>query len=111
MVVRSLSRYFHLGLDDWRPSGMPAPAEPLIEGFPSEASAEEIILSSIAFTYQVAFDSRKLKLSPQTFEEQREGYPPRREFQSYKVVSPEAWKKAGRELLTLGFQGNHAGIP
>lgn len=105
MVVRSLSRHFHLGLDGWRPCGVPAPAKPLIDRLPPGASAEEIVLHCIAFTYEVESDSRTLKSSPSTFEAQREGYPPRREFPSYRVALPEAWERAGEALSTLGFRG------
>ncbi|MDD5206813.1 MAG: 4-phosphoerythronate dehydrogenase PdxB [Desulfobacterales bacterium] len=103
MVVRALSRFFNLGLDQWRPDHMPAPEKPVIENIPSGA-AEQIILACVEATYDVESDSRRLRQSPETFEEQREHYPLRREFPSYVVADPHAWEKAETQLEVLGFK-------
>jgi erythronate-4-phosphate dehydrogenase len=102
-VVRALSRFFHLGLDQWRPDHVPGPKKPVIETIPS-GTAEQIILSCVESTYKVETDSRRLKRSPETFEEQRENYPVRREFSSFMISDPLAWEKAGTQLDDLGFQ-------
>jgi erythronate-4-phosphate dehydrogenase len=104
MVVRELSRFFRLGLDEWFPEDLPEPEEPVIDVDPSY-DAEQVILSCIESTYRVESDSERLKSSPDTFEAQRENYPMRREFSSYRVGDPQAWKKAGRQLEDLGFKG------
>jgi erythronate-4-phosphate dehydrogenase len=103
MVVRALSGFFHLGMDQWFPEGLPEPGEPLVHIDPSQ-TPERMILSCIESTYRVESDSDGLKRSPGTFEAQRENYPPRREFSSYRVATPQAWEKSGGQLEVLGFK-------
>jgi len=102
-VVRALSRFFQLGLDEWRPDCMPEPEKPSIDSIP-HGTVEQIVLSCAESTYNVESDSRRLRQSPETFEEQREHYPLRREFPSYIVSDRYAWEKAGSQLSDLGFK-------
>ena len=102
VIVRAVSRHFGLGLDAWQPQDLPSPA-PISDRLPSGASTEEVLLSCIELTYNVADDSRRLKESPGDFERQRENYPVRRDFPFHRIRSPEALEKAGKELKDLGF--------
>lgn len=102
-VVRALSRFFNLGLDEWRPDHIPEPEKPIIDTIP-HGTAEQIILSCVESTYKVESDSRRLRQSPETFEEQREQYPLRREFPSYIVSDRYALETAGSSLSDLGFK-------
>ncbi|RJR32702.1 MAG: 4-phosphoerythronate dehydrogenase PdxB [Desulfobacteraceae bacterium] len=102
-VVRALSRFFHLEIDDWLPDHLPGPEKPLIDKVP-DGTAEQIVLSCVESTYRVESDSRRLRQSPETFEGQREHYPLRREFSSYAVSDRRAWEKAGSLLSNLGFK-------
>ena len=103
MVVQALSRFLSLGIDDWYPPSIPAPAQHFIDTRTYGDKLEEVVLKCIESTYRIEEDSRKLKASPETFEEQRNQYPPRREFSAYTVIIPSALSLARDRLLALGF--------
>jgi erythronate-4-phosphate dehydrogenase len=104
MSVRSLSRFFCLGLDDWKPSGIPVPDNTLITLSDKSAPAQENLARAIISTYNIMEDDRRIRMSPGTFEEQRANYPLRREFDSYSVRPANKNNDTKRILRRMGFK-------
>jgi erythronate-4-phosphate dehydrogenase len=104
MSVRSLSKFFGLGLDDWKPSGIPVPDNTLITLADKSASAQENLARAIRPTYNIMEDDRRLRMSTGTFEEQRANYPLRREFDSYSVRLLNSDSDSKRILRRIGFK-------
>jgi erythronate-4-phosphate dehydrogenase len=103
-AVRAVSRFFGLGIDDWTPSAVEPPANPVIELDGAGRSEESILSQAVMATYEIEQDDAALRRNPQLFEQLRGDYPVRREFDSYTVraslVSPKTLKK----LQLLGFK-------
>jgi erythronate-4-phosphate dehydrogenase len=104
MSIRSLSRFFGLGLDDWKPLGIPEPENTLITLAEKFASAQENLARAIISTYNIMEDDRRLRMSPETFEDQRANYPLRREFDSYSVRLVDKNNDSKRILRRMGFK-------
>lgn len=101
MSVKAVSKFFALGLDRWYPENIPnAPASELT--LSCQGAFTEKIFSQVSlFAYNIMQDSRMLKSSPETFEEQRGGYPIRREPLALKIkTTNEACKTV---LEKLGY--------
>lgn len=104
MSVRSLSRFFGLGLDDWKPSGIPVPENTIITLADKSAPAQENLARAIISTYDIMEDDRRLRMSTGTFEDQRADYPLRREFDSYSVRLVHKNSDTKRILRRMGFK-------
>lgn len=102
--VRAISRFFSLGIDEWEPSGVEPPEQPIIEVDGQNRSAESVLAEVIRSTYEIESDDAALRDNPQLFEQLRGDYPVRREFGCYSVramnVAPETLEK----LEKLGFK-------
>ncbi|MGA9575957.1 MAG: DUF3410 domain-containing protein, partial [Lysobacterales bacterium] len=83
--VRAISRFFNLGIDDWEPRGIEAPANPVIELSGYKQSKEQVLAEAILSTYDIENDDKALRDTPGLFEQLRGDYPVRREFDSYSV--------------------------
>lgn len=102
MSVNALAEFFGLSdrLRRWYPADVPLPASRALR-CPETGTREAKLLAVVARSYDVAQDSLRLKSSPATFEEQRGGYPLRREFPAFTVAGGDP---ATREILKkLGF--------
>lgn len=101
MAVRSLARFFDLPLTSWYPSEVPRPQHPVIDlsGVPEK----EQLPAAILHTYTVLEDDKRLRLSPDTFETQRENYPVRREFPAYTVKNHTPVPVHEEKFRKLGF--------
>jgi len=128
-VVRTVSRFFKLGIDDWYPGSLPGPetgaaihgawsvehgagsmeggAGSMERGARSmegrEWSVENLVKEVILRTYPIGKDSEKLKESPERFEELRNNYPVRREFGYYRVDGSGLTDETQRLLMEMGF--------
>lgn len=102
MVVRSLSRFFNLPLADWYPDNISLPDQAVID-LSDKKDEMDILFSAIEATYKVEDDSRHLRKSPDTFEKQRDSYPPRHEFTSYRVLTGVAPSPVKKALTDIGF--------
>lgn len=71
-IVRSLSKFFNLGLDNWTPDT--SEYQGFLLNYDNVADFE-----SVTQSYNVLADSQLLKSSPEKFEYFRENYPTRRE--------------------------------
>jgi erythronate-4-phosphate dehydrogenase len=104
IIIRELSRHFGLGIDDWEAGSLP---EPLTHEIPidcNDLSDEEVIGKAVLATYDVLEDDLRLRKTPHQFEELRETYPPRREFNAYTLVLNNAQKDLKRKCRKLGFK-------
>lgn len=91
-------------LRDWKPGKLPLPAQELdfrIDG--KGMSEEEIISEAVLYTYDVLWDSGKLRSHREDFEKLRGEYQIRREFPAFTVHLHEEGTAAAAKLEALGF--------
>jgi erythronate-4-phosphate dehydrogenase len=103
--IHELCRFFGLDiLPDHYLAAVPPPPFPVaftVDG--SGKTPEEVFYEAVMHTYPVMEDSRRLKQSPETFEEQRGNYWNRREFGSYTLRPDGADADVVDGLRKLGF--------
>ncbi len=107
MSVQACSRFFGLGIDDWAPAEVPRPANPAIACDCAGRSGEAIAAELVRATYDIVADDRRLRASPETFEQQRGAYPLRREFPAYTVALTHAAPAVSEMIAQMGFQVSH----
>mgnify|MGYP001031071162 CR=1 FL=1 len=103
MAVRSVGRFFGLGLEKWHPSALPGKKEKTIL-LEKEGYTDELIRNAILSTYKIEEDSNRLKRSPGEFEQQRNNYPVRREFGYYQIKTEHPDHQLKKRLSALGFR-------
>lgn len=103
MSVQAISRKFNLGIDHWECQQVELPASTTIFIDGAGKTEQEILAEAILATYPIWEDSKRLKQSPETFENQRGDYPLRREFPVYTVELINAEKNIVGRLVDLGF--------
>jgi erythronate-4-phosphate dehydrogenase len=100
MIVRELSRFFELPLEEWEPVGLPEPSSEIIDINCKGLTVVEVLKQAVLHTYDVAVDDGRLRQNPGDFEKQRGKYPPRREFGAYTLnlidSTPEITKKCNK---------------
>lgn len=101
--VRAVSRYFKLGLDDWKCPGIPVPHDFEITIDGTGKSDFQILYDVVHYTYPIENDDKTLRTSPETFEKQRGEYPIRREFSNYNVKLLNCSVIVKQQLENLGF--------
>jgi len=101
--VRAISRYFGLGIDDWEPPGVDAPAQPVITVDGKHRSRQSILTEVVLATYPIQSDDEMLRKHTHLFEQLRGDYPVRREFDSYSVRASHTDADALDDLERLGF--------
>ncbi len=79
LSVQAVSRFFHLGIDDWKVSKLPVPPYPVI------SMKKEDIPNAILHAYNILQDDAGLRKNPALFERLRGEYPLRREYGAYKI--------------------------
>jgi len=104
MSVQAISKFFTLGLDEWKASGLPQPdnAEWMIDC--AGLSHDEVIAQVILHTYSLMRDDASLRQDKSTFEFLRGAYPIRREFQAYNISLLNGNEHIQKVLLSLGFK-------
>lgn len=103
MVVRALSARFGFPLADWFPLSIPMPEHPLVAFDATGLSHEQALAKAILHTYPLRRDDQTLRLSVETFEDQRGNYPVRREFGAYNAKIENASSNLIEILKSLGF--------
>ncbi|UCH15897.1 MAG: 4-phosphoerythronate dehydrogenase PdxB [Bacteroidales bacterium] len=103
MSVRALSKYFNIGIDNWKPVNIPVPDNTEININNSSEPGENIIAEAVINTHNISKDDIRLRQSPGTFEKQRAEYPLRREFDSYTVRLARKDRNVVRILRRMGF--------
>ena len=101
--VRGVSRFFHLGLDAWEGQPLPEPPGIMISLGVPNGTEEHVLYQAIEATYDIMEDDTRLRKSPETFEEQRENYPSRREIAAFSIRIPHAELSLKRRFEQLGF--------
>ena len=104
MSVQAVSRFFNLGLDNWQPSGVEPPENPVIEIDGNQRREYSILAEAILSTYQIENDFDALKENTADFEKLRGDYPVRREFDSYTVKATNVEAGTLEKLVKLGFK-------
>ena len=93
MSVQAISQFFGLGLENWKPSGVEAPENPVFELDGSGLSEQEILSKAILATYDIRNDDQAFRKNPEHFEQLRGDYPVRREFPAFTIqaknINPE----------------------
>lgn len=102
--IRAVSKFFGLGLNEWKCLNIPVPhnLEIIIDG--SGKSDEQILFEAVHYTYPIEKDDEKLRKFTNTFEKQRGEYPIRREFSNYRVDLSNGSERVKKQLKTLGFR-------
>lgn len=103
MSVLAISDFFGLGLNNWQPSGVELPTNPIIEIDGEGMSEQEIFSKAILHTYDIRHDDKLLRLSPEHFEQQRGDYPTRREFPAFTIRTQRVEEKTLEKLKQIGF--------
>jgi len=104
MSVQAVSRFFELPLCEWYPRNIPKPAQPLkFELDCNGKSMQQCIKEAIWHTYLVNDDDGKLRASLASFEQQRDEYPVRREFEAFTVKLKNVIPIIEKRLQSLGF--------
>ena len=103
-AVQTVAARLGLPLTDWRPSGIPAPAQPL--SFALDAAGkplQEVLSEALLYTYDILADDRALRAHPECFEQLRGDYPVRREPAAF-CVRLRGGADAAARLRALGFR-------
>jgi erythronate-4-phosphate dehydrogenase len=103
MSIQALSKHFNLPLKNWIPEDLP---KPLSNNYFIDCqfkTEQSILAEAILNTYKVLEDDKRLRSSIPAFENQRETYPNRREFQAYNITLQHEFGSVRRKLLNLGF--------
>jgi erythronate-4-phosphate dehydrogenase len=103
MSVQAVSRFFNLGLDNWQPSGVESPEDPVFEIDGNQRREYSILAEAILSTYQIENDFEALKENTADFEKLRGDYPVRREFDSFTIKAKNVEAKTLEKLKKLGF--------
>jgi len=104
MSIRALSKFFNLGINNWKCTGveLPESVDIFIDG--TGKTTQQILFEAITATYDIRNDDLKLRNSVETFEKQRGDYPVRREFPTFQVYCKINNIKAIHKLNQLGFK-------
>jgi erythronate-4-phosphate dehydrogenase len=102
--VRAASQFFGFGLDNWYPPALPPPAQSEIHIDGTGKTGEQIITEAILATYDVMNDDFVFRNNPSLFEDLRNHYGIRREFEVFCVNVRNARPDIIMRLKELGFQ-------
>jgi len=103
MSVVAISNFFGLGLENWQPSGVELPSNPVIEIDGAGLTQQEIISKAILSTYDIRNDDKTFRNNPAQFEQLRGDYPTRREFPAFTLQTKNMDIETLNKLKKLGF--------
>jgi len=101
--VQAASRFFNFGIDHWYPSLLPLPENPLIEINAQGKTDEQVICESILASYDVLHDDAIFRNDPSQFENLRNYYPVRREFEAFSLTLTNSYRGLEQKLFGIGF--------
>ena len=110
MSVQAVSKFFNLGLDDWQPSKVEPPENPVIEIDGNQRREYSILAEAILSTYNIENDDDALRKEPKNFEKLRGDYPVRREFDSFTIKAKNIETETLEKLEKLGFKIGRMGL-
>ena len=103
MSVQAISKYFGLGLENWQPSGVEEPNEPVFELDGAGLTEQQILSKAILHTYDIRNDDRDFRNNVAQFEQLRGDYPTRREFPAFTVMAKNMELQTIEKLKKIGF--------
>ncbi|MBB3188310.1 4-phosphoerythronate dehydrogenase PdxB [Microbacter margulisiae] len=103
MSVHAVNTFFNLGLNDWQPSGVEKPQNPVIEINGSGLTEQQILAKAILATYDIRQDDATFRNNTAQFEQLRGDYPTRREFPAYTIIPTKITDETIAKLRQLGF--------
>ncbi len=104
MSVHAISQFFGLGLENWQPSGVEQPTNPVFELDGAGLNKQQIISKAVLHTYDIRNDDQNFRNNTEQFEQLRGDYPIRREFPAFTIVPINVPKETSAVLKKLGFQ-------
>lgn len=104
MAVQALSKFFNLGIDNWQCQNIENTKSSIINIDAKNKSDLDVIKLAIESTYNIKDDSIKLKKNIFNFENIRENYPVRREFQYYTIIGKNMSNQLINKLVNIGFK-------
>ncbi len=104
MSVQAISDFFGLGLENWKPTGVEQPEEPVFELDGVGLSEQQIIAKAILHTYDIRNDDSAFRNNVAQFEQLRGDYPTRREFPAYTIIAKNVDVKTLSKLKKVGFK-------
>lgn len=103
MSVHAISKFFRLGLENWQPSGVEQPANPIFELDGTGLSEQDIFAKAILHTYDIRNDDQDFRKNTAQFEQLRGDYPVRREFPAFTIIPKNVPESTLEVLKKLGF--------
>lgn len=103
MSVQAISQFFGLGLENWQPTGVEMPSEPVFELDGTGLSEQQILSKAILHTYDIRNDDKDFRDNVTQFEQLRGDYPTRREFPAYTVKVRNVNDSTLEKLSGIGF--------
>ncbi len=103
MAVSAVSKYFGLGLDEWKPEDITAPEQDQLLGDAASGDMYEILWELFRQCYDVSADDNRLREHPENFESLRGNYPLRREPLAYSVRLFQGYDEIRQIVEALGF--------
>ncbi len=104
MSVQAISEFFGLGLENWKPTVVEQPAEPVFELDGEGLSDQQIIAQAIIHTYDIRNDDTAFINNVAHFEQLRGDYPTRREFPAFTIRIKNLNESILTKLQQLGFK-------
>jgi len=104
MSVKAINQFFGLGLENWQPSGVEQPANPVFELDGTGLSEQDIIAKAILHTYDIRNDDQDFRNNTAQFEQLRGDYPVRREFPAFTIVPKNIGEETLDTLQKIGFR-------
>lgn len=103
MSVQAVSRFFKLGIDNWKPENIESSENPVIEIDGDQRREYSILAEAVLTTYDIENDDDALREAPHAFEQLRGDYPVRREFDSFAIKAKNIKAETLQKLELLGF--------
>lgn len=103
MSVQAISQFFGLGLENWQPTGVELPEDPVFELDGAGLTEQQILSKAILHTYDIRNDDKAFRNNVDKFEELRGDYPTRREFPAFTVIVKNVEEETKEKLKQLGF--------
>jgi len=103
MSVKAISQFFGLGLENWQPSGVEQPENPVFELDGAGLSEQQIVAKAILHTYDIRNDDQNFRKNTAQFEQLRGDYPVRREFPAFAIIPKNVPEATSEVLKKLGF--------
>lgn len=103
MAVAAVSKYFELGLDEWKPENITPPKQSQLLGDAASGDMYEVLWELYRQCYDVSADDHRLREHPETFESLRGNYPLRREPEAYSVRLFQGYEEIRQMVEALGF--------